>query len=135
MDESALTGESIPVEKHPGDKVSAATINQTGTFYPAGHRRGTGHRPGPDHPAGGGRLRLQGPHCQLADRVAGVFVPIVMAIALVTAIVWLVVTGTPSRALVAGVSVLVISCPCALGLATPAAIMVGTGRGPERHPV
>ena len=98
VDESALTGESIPVEKHPGDKVSAAS---------------------------------KAPIAKLADRVAGVFVPIVMAIALVTAIVWLIVTGTPSRALVAGVSVLVISCPCALGLATPVAIMVGTGRGAQ----
>ena len=67
----------------------------------------------------------------MADKVAGVFVPAVMAIALVTAIIWLIATVTPSRALVAGVSVLVISCPCALGLATPVAIMVGTGRGAQ----
>ena len=112
MDESALTGESIPVEKQSGDKVSAATINQTGTFT----MKATGVG---EDTALARIIQLvedasasKAPIAKIADKVAGVFVPAVMAIALVTAIIWLIATRTPSRALVAGVSVLVISCPC-----------------------
>ena len=107
------------MEKQSGDKVSAATINQTGTFT----MKATGVG---EDTALARIIQLvedasasKAPIAKMADKVAGVFVPVVMAIALVTAIIWLIATGTPSRALVAGVSVLVISCPCALGLATP----------------
>ncbi len=131
IDESALTGESIPVEKTPGDTVNAATINRTGAFTFRATRVG-----GDTSLAQIIRLvedanATKAPIARMADKVAGVFVPIVLVIAALTFIAWMIVTGNASEAITAAVAVVVISCPCALGLATPVAIMVGTGKGAE----
>ncbi len=129
VDESVITGESVPVEKTVGDPVTGATINRTGWFAMRAERVGA-------DTALAGIIRLvdeatssKAPIEKMADRISGVFVPVVIAIALVMFVVWLAIGGTIAEAVNHAISVLVISCPCALGLATPTAIMVGTGRG------
>lgn len=129
VDESAITGESIPVDKQIGDKVIGATINQSGYFKMRADKVG-------DETALSQIIRLvdeatssKAPIAKLADKVAGIFVPIVIGIALLAMVVWLICGATFEFAMTIAVSVLVVSCPCALGLATPTAIMVGTGRG------
>ncbi len=131
IDESALTGESIPVEKRAGDAVSAATINRTGSFTFRATRVGADTSLAQIVRLVEDANATKPPIARLADKVAGVFVPAVIAIAVVTFAVWMATTGSVTEAITAGVAVLVISCPCALGLATPVAIMVGTGRGAE----
>ena len=129
VDQSALTGESIPVEKKVGDTVAAATINTEGYIEFRADKVGEDttlaqiiHMV---EEAGGSKA----PIARLADQIAGVFVPVVMSIAAVTFLAWMFISGSLEISLTNAISVLVISCPCALGLATPVAIMVGTGRG------
>ena len=131
IDEAAITGESIPVQKMPGDQVIAATMNKTGFFRMKASKVG-------DDTTFSQIIHLvedasasKAPIAKIADKIAGVFVPIVMTIALITAVVWILSGADFEFALSCAISVLVISCPCALGLATPVAIMVGTGKGAE----
>lgn len=131
VDESALTGESIPVEKTAGDTVNAATVNRTGSFTFRATRVGAGTSLAKIIQLVEDANATKAPIARLADKVAGVFVPVVFVISAVTFAVWMALTGSINEALTSAVAVLVISCPCALGLATPVAIMVGTGKGAE----
>lgn len=129
VNEAALTGESIPVDKAQGDPVSAATVNQSGYLRCEATRVGEDTSLSQIIRMVSDAAATKAPIAKIADRVSGVFVPAVITIAVVTTIVWLLVGQTFGFALARGISVLVISCPCALGLATPVAIMVGNGMG------
>ena len=129
VNESALTGESIPVDKAAGDAVSAATVNQSGFIKCEATRVGEDTTLSQIIKMVSDAAATKAPIAKIADKVSGVFVPAVIAVAVVTTIVWLLAGQTFGYALARGISVLVISCPCALGLATPVAIMVGNGMG------
>ncbi|MBR2731473.1 MAG: heavy metal translocating P-type ATPase [Clostridia bacterium] len=129
VDESTLTGESLPVDKAAGDPVSAGTVNQSGFLRCRATRVGADTTLAQIIQTVSDAAATKAPIAKTADRVAGVFVPAVMTIALVTTVIWLLLGREVGFALARGVSVLVISCPCALGLATPVAIMVGSGVG------
>jgi Cu2+-exporting ATPase len=129
VNEAALTGESIPVDKEPGDLVSAATINQSGFIRCEASRVGEDTTLSQIIKLVSDAAATKAPIAKIADKVSGIFVPTVITIALITTIVWLFIGKTFGYSLARGISVLVISCPCALGLATPVAIMVGNGLG------
>lgn len=130
VNEAALTGESIPVDKNPGDEVSSATLNQSGFLRCEATRVGEDSTLAQIIQMVSNAAATKAPIAKLADTISGVFVPAVIGIALVVTFFWLVIMGRPvGFALARGISVLVVSCPCALGLATPVAIMVGSGMG------
>ena len=129
VDESAITGESIPVDKQAGDRVSAATINQSGFIRCEATRVGEDTTLSQIIRMVSDAAATKAPIAKVADKVSGIFVPAVISIAVLTVIVWLIAGESVGFALARGISVLVISCPCALGLATPVAIMVGNGMG------
>ncbi len=129
VDESALTGESIPIDKAAGDEVCAATINQSGYLRCEARRVGQDTALSQIIQMVSDAAATKAPIAKIADKVSGIFVPAVICIAIITTIVWIIAGQSIGYALARGISVLVISCPCALGLATPVAIMVGNGMG------
>ena len=129
VDESALTGESLPVDKHVGDRVSAATINQNGALTCRALRVGKDTTLQQIIDMVENAVATKAPIAQIADKVSGVFVPVVIVLALIAGVIWLAAGAGAGKALSYAISVLVISCPCSLGLATPVAIMVGNGMG------
>lgn len=129
IDESLLTGESIPIDKRKGDMVSAATINQSGYIKCTAKRVGEDTTLSQIIQMVSDAAATKAPIAKIADKVSGIFVPVVISIAMVTFIIWMILGATVSYALARAISVLVISCPCSLGLATPVAIMVGNGIG------
>ncbi len=129
VDESALTGESLPVDKAVGDRVSAATLNQNGALLCRATRVGRDTTLQQIIDMVENAVATKAPIAKIADRVSGVFVPVVIALAVITGIIWLAAGASVGKALSYAISVLVISCPCSLGLATPVAIMVGNGMG------
>ncbi|RKQ35088.1 heavy metal translocating P-type ATPase [Kocuria tytonis] len=131
VDASMLTGESVPVDVAPGDELTGATVNTTGRLLARATRVGADTVLASMGRTVARAQATKAPVARLADRISSVFVPVVMGIALLTLVGWLLVTGDLNRAFVAAVSVLVIACPCALGLATPTAMLTGTGRGAQ----
>lgn len=132
IDEAAITGESIPVEKQKGDSVTSATINKTGFIHVRASRVGADTTISQIIKLVDEASASKAPIAKMADKISGIFVPVVMTIAVITGLVWyFLLGGTAEFAFSTAISVLVISCPCALGLATPVAIMVGTGKGAE----
>ena len=129
VNEAALTGESVPVDKHKGDRVLCATLNQSGFLRCEATRVGEDTAIASVIKMVEDASATKAPIAKLADKVSGIFVPVVIGIATLTFVIWMLINGDPSVALSRGISVLVISCPCALGLATPVAIMVGSGVG------
>lgn len=129
VDQSALTGESIPVEKNIGDKVIAATINKTGSFKFKAKKVGDDTTLAKIIQLVEDASSSKAPIAKMADKISGIFVPVVIGIAVIATIVWLLLGQPFEFAMSMGIAILVISCPCALGLATPVAIMVGTGKG------
>lgn len=129
VDESALTGESLPVDKHVGDRVSAATTNRNGALTCRALRVGKDTTLQQIIDMVENAVATKAPIAQIADKVSGVFVPVVIVLALITGVIWLAAGAGAGKALSYAISVLVISCPCSLGLATPVAIMVGNGMG------
>lgn len=131
IDESALTGESMPVDKHPDSPVYAGTVNGHGALHIIARRHRKDSSLSDIITMVGEAAAAKAPIARLSDRISGIFVPVVVMIALLTAVIWLLCGSTIAFAMGCAISVLVISCPCALGLATPVAIMVGAGKGAE----